>query len=103
MTWFVCFLLLGFSSGNLEGDPRGKFSFHKPIKLSAGADAIRVEGPGYASPCWGDVNGDGLPDLLVGQFRGGRIHLFKNQGEGRLAPGTFLQAGGKTAEVPGVW
>jgi hypothetical protein len=64
---------------------------------------VRVERPGYASPCWADVDGDGKKDLLVGQFSGGKIRVFKNRGDGVLNAGEWLQAGGKVAEVPGVW
>lgn len=77
--------------------------FEKPVRLSAGGVPIRVESPGYAAPCWADVDGDGVKDLLVGQFRGGKILYCKNLGGGELAKGEWLQADGKIAEVPGVW
>jgi hypothetical protein len=77
--------------------------FANPVRLEADGAAIRVEAPGYAAPCWADVDGDGKKDLLVGQFNGGKIRVFKNLGEGKLAAGQWLMAGGKAAEVPGVW
>ena len=77
--------------------------FAPPVRLKAGAVAIRVEAPGYASPCLADVDGDGTLDLLVGQFNKGKIQLFKGLGGGKFATGTWLQAEGKPAEVPGVW
>ncbi len=73
------------------------------MRLSAGGVPIRVESPGYAAPCWADVDGDGVKDLLVGQFRGGKILYCKNLGGGELSKGEWLQADGKIAEVPGVW
>lgn len=33
--------------------------FEPPVRLKAGDAAIRVESPGYAAPCWADLNGDG--------------------------------------------
>lgn len=78
-------------------------SFHAPTLVTAGGSPVRVEAPGYASPSLADVDGDGDKDLLVGQFAGGKIHLFENQGDGNYAEGQWLQAGGKVAEVPGVW
>ena len=81
----------------------GAAEFEPPVRLKAGGSAIRVEAPGYAAPCWADLDGDGKKDLLVGQFNGGRIRVFKNQGDGKLAAGTWLRAGGNVAEVPGVW
>jgi hypothetical protein len=77
--------------------------FQAPVRLKAGGVPIRVEAPGYAAPCWADVDGDGKKDLLVGQFRQGKIRVYKNLGSGKFADGAWLQAGGKAAEVPGVW
>ena len=85
----------------------GAAEFEAPVRLKAGGVAggvpVRVEAPGYAAPCWADVDGDGKKDLLVGQFNHGKIRVFKNLGEGRLAEGAWLQAEGQVAEVPGVW
>ena len=77
--------------------------FHPPVRLKADGVPIRVESPGYAAPCLADVDGDGQMDLLVGQFSKGKIHFFKGLGGGKFAKGTWLQADGAAAEVPGVW
>ncbi len=77
--------------------------FERPVRLKAGGIPVRVESPGYAAPCWADIDGDGLKDLLVGQFQKGKIRVFKNLGGGKLAEGVWLQAEGQVAEVPGVW
>ena len=76
--------------------------FEPPVRLKAGAAAIRVESPGYAAPCWAELNG-GKMHLLVGQFNQGKIRVFKHLGAEKFAPGSWLQAEGKVAEVPGVW
>ncbi len=49
------------------------------------------------------MNGDGLKDLLVGQFAGGKIKVYHADGKSGFGKGEWLQAEGKTAEVPGVW
>jgi hypothetical protein len=77
--------------------------FEPPVRLKAGGAAVRVESPGYAAPCWADINGDGKKQLLVGQFSGGKIRVFKYLGDEKFAPGAWLQAEGKEAQVPGVW
>ncbi len=77
--------------------------FERPVLMKAGGEAVRVESPGYAAPCWADVDEDGKKDLLVGQFRDGKIKVYRNLGDGELAAGDWLKAGGKVAEVPGVW
>ena len=77
--------------------------FAAPVRMQAGGEPVRVERPGYAAPCWADIDSDGKKDLLVGQFNGGKIRVFKNLGDGKLAAGDWLKADGKAAEVPGVW
>jgi hypothetical protein len=77
--------------------------FQTPVRLLAGDDAVRVESPGYAAPCLADLDADGKKELLVGQFRDGKIRVFKHQGSEKFAPGEWLQAGGEVAQVPGVW
>ncbi|MFO0887738.1 MAG: VCBS repeat-containing protein [Isosphaeraceae bacterium] len=81
----------------------GAAEFERPARLTAGGAAVRVESPGYAAPCWADVDGDGRKDLVVGQFHQGKMRVFRNLGDGKLAEGAWLQAEGKVAEVPGVW
>jgi hypothetical protein len=83
--------------------PGNGAEFEPAVRLKADGVAIRVESPGFAAPCWVDLDGDGKMDLLVGQFNQGKIQVFKGLGEGRLAKGAWLQAEGKLAEVPGVW
>ena len=81
-------------------------AFHEPILVMAGGSPIAVEAPGYACPTFADVDGDGLCDLVVGQFKAGMMHFFKNTGtakEPKFAKGTWLMSGDKPARVPDVW
>jgi len=77
--------------------------FESPVRLQADGKPVNVGGPGFAAPCWADVDGDGKKDLLVGQFSRGRIRFYKNLGENKLAKSQWLQAEGKIVQIPGVW
>lgn len=57
----------------------------------------------YAAPLLVDWDGDGLEDLIVGQFEGGQIRFYPNSG----APGDpsfeefqYLRDGGSLLSVP---
>jgi hypothetical protein len=77
--------------------------FEEPVKLMVGNTAIRVEAPGWACPCWADLHRDGTKQLLVGQYNRGRIRVYSHLSANQFAPGQWLEADGKVAEVPGVW
>ena len=77
--------------------------FQPPVRLLADGVPVRVEAPGWAAPCWADVDADGKKDLLVGQFNQGKIRVYKNLGGGKLAAGAWLKADEIDAEIPGVW
>jgi len=107
-------LLLPMCSAGLDV-PQGPGSFAPPVRLRAAAVAgegdtvatadtyVKTESPGYAAPCWHDVDGDGKKDLVVGQFNDGKLKFYKGKGNGKLAAGEWLKAGGAIAEVPDVW
>ena len=77
--------------------------FEAPVRVKAGDRFVQVEAPGFAAPCWHDVDGDGEGDLVVGQFNDGKLNVFRGLGKGKLAPGEWLKAEGEVAQVPGVW
>lgn len=56
----------------------GTFSFAAPYYLQCAGSTIDVGY--YASPCVVDWDGDGLKDLITGQFSYGRIRFYKNEG-----------------------
>ena len=98
----AAFAALGDGDGK-AGDDVPAIRFAAPVQVLAGGEKLRTEAPGYASPAWYDVDGDGREDLVVGQFAGGKMNVFRRLEDGTFAAGEWLQAGGETAEVPGVW
>jgi hypothetical protein len=81
--------------------------FEKPYRLkSSDGSFIAVESPGYACPTLADIDGDGDDDLVVGQFTGGNMQLYRNEaGSGALPKFGYLEwisSDGQRAEVPGV-
>jgi hypothetical protein len=77
--------------------------FHPPVRLTA-ADSVIDAGPswGHASPWIVDVDGDGVNDLVVGDFSG-LFRFYRNEGTNqkpRYAKAVNLQAGGVDAKVP---
>lgn len=79
----------------------GAADFEPPKRLEVDGVAIRVESPGYAYPCWAEVGGK--KGLVVGQFNKGKMRFYRSLGGLKFDQGTWLQADGKDAEVPGVW
>ena len=72
-----------------------------PFRVQAGGKAIDVE-VGHAAPYVVDFDGDGVRDLLVGQFGKGRCRIYKNKGTDKapeFGDFQYLEAGGKVAEV----
>ena len=74
----------------------------EPVKLMAGGKPIAVD-VGHASPFVCDFNLDGKKDLLVGQFGGGKLRIYPNQGtdsQPQFSRYSLLQAEGVDATVP---
>ncbi|MFN0138038.1 MAG: hypothetical protein ACKVS9_18195 [Phycisphaerae bacterium] len=93
----ICLFVAASAGGAIAAE------FHDPVRVKAGDEVIRVEQPGFAFPALADIDRDGKLDLLVGQFKQGKIRVCKGLGDMKFAAGDWLQAGGSVAEVPGVW
>ncbi len=84
---------------SLTGSP--KIELAPPFVVQAGGKPISVE-VGHSAPILADYDGDGLKDLLVGQFGNGRLRIYKNIGsatEPKFDKFEWFQVGGKPAEV----
>ena len=74
-----------------------------PVHILAGGQPLDVERSGHAAPSVGDLDGDGKPDLLVGQYDGGKLRVYRNTGTAgapKFDTYTYFVAGGKTGRVP---
>ena len=87
--------------------PDSTYRFESCLRLTAGGTPITVESPGYACPTVADVDGDGVDDLVVGQFAGGKMKWYRNTANETKAPeyavGKWIQCDDEPAEVPGVY
>jgi hypothetical protein len=73
-----------------------------PTRLEAAGKPIDTA-VGHAAPFVGDFDGDGVRDLLVGQFGSGILWVFKNTGTNaapKLAAGVKFKDGADTGRVP---
>ncbi len=89
VTLLTIFVVAAISSAALP-------EFDSPFFIQAdGADLV-VDGS-IPDPFVFDWNGDGLKDLIVGQFSNGKIRFYPNSGTNanpEFITYTFLQAGG---------
>ena len=73
-----------------------------PFRIEAKGQPIETEG-GNAVACLLDFDGDGVRDLLVGQFHEGPMRIFRNIGNNaapKFDAGVWFKAGSADARVP---
>lgn len=74
-----------------------------PVKVMVAGKPLDVGGVGYAAPFIADFDGDGVNDLLVGQFGDGLLWIYRNEGTNaapRLAAGVKFKEGNPDGRVP---
>ena len=74
-----------------------------PVQIQAGGKPLDVQRDGHSAPFAADIDGDGVVDLLVGQYEQGRLRIYRNLGTNtnpRFDAHTWLTAGGQMGRVP---
>ncbi len=79
--------------------------FLTPFRVKADGAYIEAAGEhrGHTAPVYDDIDGDGVKELLVGQFGDGKIRLYKNHGTNanpEFKSFEWMQAGGSAMAVP---
>ena len=97
----VAFLII--SAPLVRADDVAADQLAAPFTAEAGGKPIDLaDGVGHSAPLFVDWDGDGLKDLLVGQFGGGKLRIYRNTGK-KEAPAfdkfEWFQAAGKDGVV----
>lgn len=74
-----------------------------PVHVQAAGQPIDVAIVGHSAPFYGDIDGDGIKDLLVGQFDEGQLRIYRNLGTNsspRFEGHECFEAGGAIGTVP---
>ncbi len=77
--------------------------FAEPVQIEAGGKPVDTGNIGHAAPFVCDFDGDGVRDLLVGEFSGGTLWVHHNAGsnkEPKLVEGVKFKAGDNDGTVP---
>ncbi len=87
---------------NVSDSPAPAAELAPPVRLEADGKPIDTE-IGHAAPFVVDFDGDGVQDLLVGQFGEGLLWICRNEGtnsQPKLAAGVKFKDGNKDGRVP---
>ncbi len=103
MTAFLAPLTLAVLGLAPPGEPGTLSKELQPgVQLEVGGKPIDTA-VGHAAPFVGDFDGDGVNDLLVGQFGEGILWIYRNTGTNakpKLAPGVKFKEGKADGRVP---
>jgi hypothetical protein len=98
--WGPFILALGGLMPFAASDPANELL--PPVRLEAAGKPIDTA-VGHAAPFVADFDGDGVKDLLVGQFGEGILWIYRNVGtnaQPKLAAGVKFKNGAKDGRVP---
>ena len=100
LSMYAALTLALFAVGPPAPDQGGELL--PPVRLEAAGKPIDTD-VGHAAPFVADFYGDGVKDLLVGQFGDGILWFYKNLGtsaQPKYAAGVQFKEGSKDGRVP---
>lgn len=77
--WTLLALVGSLTPGVLGAETDPMNDLEQPFRVMVNGEAIDV-GIGHAAPLVTDWDNDGLADLLVGQFEGAHLRVYRNVG-----------------------
>jgi len=92
---------VAFAAANDAGVAKSQLA--APVRIEAEGGPVDITEIGHAAPFFADVDGDGKRDLMVGQFGGGKLRIYKNVGtdrEPRFGKYDYMKAGADLGTVP---
>ena len=81
----------------------GAVEFSDPVRIEAAGKPVDTGNIGHAAPFICDFDGDGVRDLLVGEFSGGTLWIYHNDGSNKspkFAEGVKFKDGADDGTVP---
>ena len=87
----------------LSAVSRGADDLERPIQVMAGGQPIDVGHSGLAAPCYADLDGRGVKDLLVGEGDEGRLRIYHNCGSSarpQFKEYSWFKVGAELGRVP---
>jgi hypothetical protein len=95
--------ILGVLALTVAVRAEGLGELQPPVPIQAAGKPLDVERDGHSAPFVGDFDGDGVRDLLVGQYHEGQLRIYRNLGSNtkpRFESYSWFEAGGKPGSVP---